>query len=149
MSSQPTSRAESASTAPEHGLIETQLLAAPHPGDASRDRHEQLVYAHLSDAAANTVRQILDHSESKLLFVGKLDVWNDMKAGVPEGLPMITLPLAPKVDAAKSWDALIAGTAPLADSPVRPADELCTLIYTSGTSTSTPSSSCRPNRVPP
>ena len=61
--------------------------------------------------AANTVRQILDHSESKLLFVGKLDVWNDMKAGVPEGLPMITLPLAPKVDAAKSWDALIAGTA--------------------------------------
>ena len=51
MSSQPTSRAESASTAPEHGLIETQLLAAPHPGDASRDRHEQLVYAHLSDAA--------------------------------------------------------------------------------------------------
>jgi long-chain acyl-CoA synthetase len=83
--------------------------------------------------AANTVRQILDHSESKLLFVGKLDVWNDMKAGVPEGLPMITLPLAPKVDAAKSWDALIAGTAPLADSPVRPADELCTLIYTSGT----------------
>jgi long-chain acyl-CoA synthetase len=83
--------------------------------------------------AANTVRQILDHSESKLLFVGKLDVWNDMKAGVPEGLPMITLPLAPKVDAAKSWDELIAGTAPLADSPVRPADELCTLIYTSGT----------------
>jgi long-chain acyl-CoA synthetase len=83
--------------------------------------------------AANTVRQILDHSESKLLFVGKLDVWNDMKAGVPEGLPLITLPLAPKVDAAKSWDALIAGTAPLADSPVRPADELCTLIYTSGT----------------
>jgi long-chain acyl-CoA synthetase len=83
--------------------------------------------------AASTVRQILDHSESKLLFVGKLDVWNDMKAGVPEGLPMITLPLAPKVDAAKSWDALIAGTAPLADSPVRPADELCTLIYTSGT----------------
>jgi long-chain acyl-CoA synthetase len=54
--------------------------------------------------AANTVRQILDHSESKLLFVGKLDVWNDMKAGVPEGLPMITLPLAPKVDGAKSWD---------------------------------------------
>ncbi len=83
--------------------------------------------------AASTVRQILDHSESKLLFVGKLDVWNDMKAGVPEGLPMITLPLAPKVDDAKSWDELIAGTAPLAGSPVRPADELCTLIYTSGT----------------
>ena len=83
--------------------------------------------------AANTVRQILEHSESKLLFVGKLDMWREMQPGVPAGLPLITLPLAPKVDGAKSWDELIARTAPLADSPVRPADELCTLIYTSGT----------------
>ncbi len=83
--------------------------------------------------AAGTVRQILEHSEAKLLFVGKLDVWNDMKAGVPEGLPMITLPLAPKVPGAAVWDEIIAKTAPMSDSPVRPADELCTLIYTSGT----------------
>lgn len=83
--------------------------------------------------AANTVRQILEHSESKLLFVGKLDVWEEMKPGVPDGLPMITLPLAPKVDGAKTWDEIIAKTAPMTDSPVRPADELCTLIYTSGT----------------
>ena len=83
--------------------------------------------------AANTVRQILEHSESKLLFIGKLDMWNDMKAGVPEGLPMITFPLAPKVDGAKSWDERIGRTAPLTGNPVRPADELCTLIYTSGT----------------
>ena len=33
----------------------------------------------------------------------------------------------------ESGNLKIAGTAPLADSPVRPADELCTLIYTSGT----------------
>jgi len=83
--------------------------------------------------AANTVRQILEHSESKLLFVGKLDVWEEMKPGVPEGLPMITLPLAPKIAGAKAWDEIIAKTAPMTDSPVRPADELCTLIYTSGT----------------
>jgi long-chain acyl-CoA synthetase len=83
--------------------------------------------------AANTVRQILEHSESKLLFVGKLDVWNDMKAGVPEGMPMITLPLAPSVPGAKTWDEIVAKTAPMTASPVRPADELCTLIYTSGT----------------
>jgi long-chain acyl-CoA synthetase len=83
--------------------------------------------------AANTVRQILEHSESKLLFVGKLDVWNDMKAGVPEGMPMITLPLAPKVPGAATWEDIVAKTAPMTASPVRPADELCTLIYTSGT----------------
>jgi long-chain acyl-CoA synthetase len=83
--------------------------------------------------AATTVRQILEHSESKLLFVGKLDVWDEMKPGVPAGLPMITLPLAPAVPGAKTWDEIIAKTAPMGDSPVRPADELCTLIYTSGT----------------
>ena len=83
--------------------------------------------------AAGTVRQILEHSESKLLFVGKLDVWDDMKAGVPEGLPMVTLPLAPWVDGARGWEEIIGKSAPLAGSPVRPADELCTLIYTSGT----------------
>ena len=45
--------------------------------------------------AANTVRQILEHSESKILFVGKLDDWEQMKAGVPDGMAMISLPLAP------------------------------------------------------
>ncbi len=83
--------------------------------------------------AANTVRQILEHSESKLLFVGKLDVWADMQPGVPAGLPMITLPLAPKVEGAPSWEQIIAKTAPMSESPLRGADELCTLIYTSGT----------------
>ncbi len=29
--------------------------------------------------AANTVRQILEHSEAKLLFIGKLDGWQDMR----------------------------------------------------------------------
>jgi long-chain acyl-CoA synthetase len=83
--------------------------------------------------AASTVRQILEHSESKLLFVGKLDMWPEMQPGVPEWLPLITLPLAPKSALAKAWDEIIAKTAPLTGSPVRPADELCTLIYTSGT----------------
>ena len=35
--------------------------------------------------AADTIRQILEHSESKLLFVGKLDGWEAMKPGVPAG----------------------------------------------------------------
>ena len=83
--------------------------------------------------AANSVRQILEHSESRLLFVGKLDLWHSMKPGVPEGLPLIALPLAPPVDGARSWDDILARTPPLADNPVRDADELCSLIYTSGT----------------
>jgi long-subunit acyl-CoA synthetase (AMP-forming) len=44
---------------------------------------------------ADTIRYVLEHSESSLLFVGKLDTWPDQAAGVPDGLPCIALPLAP------------------------------------------------------
>jgi long-chain acyl-CoA synthetase len=82
--------------------------------------------------AATTVQQILEHSESKLLFVGKLDDWAHMKAGVHAALPCIALPLAPPTGYDK-WDEIVAKTAPLKDSPVRPGTELATIIYTSGT----------------
>jgi long-chain acyl-CoA synthetase len=85
--------------------------------------------------APGTIRQILQHSGAKLLFVGKLDGWAHMKPGIPEGLPCIAHPLAPD-DARRSypqWDDIVAQTAPLAGQPLRPADELCTIIYTSGT----------------
>lgn len=85
--------------------------------------------------AQGTIRQILQHSESRLLFVGKLDGWPGMKPGVPSDLPCISLPLAPE-DAARSyrtWDDITGKTAPLKDSPVRPADDLSTIMYTSGT----------------
>jgi long-chain acyl-CoA synthetase len=85
--------------------------------------------------AAETVRQILTHSEAKACFVGKLDGWEGMKPGVPAGLPCISYPLSPD-DAVKNyegWDAICARNAPLQGQPVRPANDLATLIYTSGT----------------
>jgi long-chain acyl-CoA synthetase len=85
--------------------------------------------------AAGTIRQILEHSEAKLLFVGKLDGWKGMKPGVPEGLPCISHPLSPD-DAKRAypgWDDIVAKAQPLAGNPVRAADELCTIMYTSGT----------------
>ena len=72
------------------------------------------------------------HSESKLLFVGKLDGWDGMKPGVPAGLPCIAMPLAPAT-ADPAWDDIIARTAPLTGEPVRDGDELATIMYTSGT----------------
>jgi long-chain acyl-CoA synthetase len=85
--------------------------------------------------AASTIRQILEHSESRLLFVGKLDGWSGMKPGIPEGLPCVSHPLSPD-DAKKSytaWDDITAKTAPMQGSPVRDGDELGTIMYTSGT----------------
>ncbi|MFN5046736.1 AMP-binding protein [Roseateles sp.] len=85
--------------------------------------------------APDTIRQILEHSEAKALFVGKLDGWEGMKPGVPAGLPCYSYPLSP--DSARAeyegWDALCARSAPLSGDILRGADELCTLIYTSGT----------------
>ena len=85
--------------------------------------------------APETIRQILTHSEAKALFVGKLDGWAGMKAGVPADLPCISYPLSPDEARAayEGWDALCARSTPLSGEPLRGADELCTLIYTSGT----------------
>ena len=85
--------------------------------------------------AAGTVRQILQHSDARLLFVGKLDGWEGMRAGVPAGLPCIAHPLAPASArrAHPTWDDIVAATPPLQGEPVRPADELATIMYTSGT----------------
>ena len=82
--------------------------------------------------SSDTARTILEHSESQLLFVGKLDDWPNIKAGVPAGMPVIELPLAPHTGALK-WQDAIAGSAPLAQIPQRDPDELSTIIYTSGT----------------
>ena len=87
--------------------------------------------------AAETIRQILTHSEARLLFIGKLDGWSGMKAGVPAGLHCIAMPLAPpKAElppGTEQWDSIIARTQPLAGHPVRDGDELSTIMYTSGT----------------
>jgi long-subunit acyl-CoA synthetase (AMP-forming) len=80
---------------------------------------------------AATVRFVLEHSEASLLFVGKLDGWPQQRPGVPQGLPCISLPLAPPNDF-ESWDAIVARTAPLAGGAPRTEDELAMLIYTSG-----------------
>jgi len=81
---------------------------------------------------AGSVRKILEHSEARLLIVGKLDDWDAMKAGVPPGLPCIATPLAPAGDF-EPWDEIAARTAPLAGNPVRDGNELSTIMYTSGT----------------
>jgi long-chain acyl-CoA synthetase len=85
--------------------------------------------------AAETVRQILTHSDARACFVGKLDGWEGMKPGVPEGLPCISYALSPldAIESYEGWDAICGRTQPLPGTPLRQGDELATLIYTSGT----------------
>ena len=80
---------------------------------------------------AETVRYILNHSESKVLFVGKLDDWETMKPGVPSDMPCISYPLSPPNDF-PSWDNIVAENAPMKEDTVRDPEELATIVYTSG-----------------
>ena len=82
--------------------------------------------------AVKTVRQILEHSGASLLFVGKLDDADAMWAGVPDHLPCINLPLSPQWPGAQ-WSDIVGKQAPLQGQVVRPAEDLCTVMYTSGT----------------
>ncbi|WP_172146281.1 AMP-binding protein [Pseudomonas tumuqii] len=81
---------------------------------------------------ADSVRQVLQHSEAALAFIGKLDDWPGMAAGVPAELPTIGLPLRPPGPFSYLWDELQA-CAPIQDDPTPAANQLATIIYTSGT----------------
>ena len=85
---------------------------------------------------AETIRYVLEHSGSSLLFVGKLDTWPQQQPGVPQGLPCIAFPLAPQTGF-DTWDAIVGRTAPIAGRLERRPDDLAMILYTSG-STGTP-----------
>jgi long-chain acyl-CoA synthetase len=91
------------------------------------------IYPTLDEA---TVRYIFEHSEARAVFVGKLDDWDSMKGGVPEGIPHIAMPLAPPTDY-DTFDDIVAKLEPIEDEPVRAVDDESLMIYTSG-STGTP-----------
>ena len=80
---------------------------------------------------ADTIRYVLEHSGASLLFVGKLDTWQQQIPGIPAGLPCIALPLSPPTTF-ETWDAIIARTPPVNGRPARTATDLAMLIYTSG-----------------
>lgn len=85
---------------------------------------------------AESIKQILDHSGAKVLFVGKLDGFEAMKPGIPEGTYCISFPkYGPK--GYDKWEDLVAKQAPLKENVIRDGQDTATIIYTSGT-TGTP-----------
>ena len=83
---------------------------------------------------AQTVRQILAHSDTRLCIVGKLDDWKSMQPGIPAGMPCISTPLCEgKGKDFTTWEDIVKATAPMKESPTFPEDAMATIIYTSGT----------------
>lgn len=78
------------------------------------------------------LRYILEHSETRACFVGKMDDTKNLDSGVPPGLPLITLPLAPPVKAL-AWTELLAQNKPMQGEAAPDLDAVNTIIYTSGT----------------
>jgi long-chain acyl-CoA synthetase len=81
---------------------------------------------------ADSIQQILEHSEAKAVFFGKLDGADQMRGGVPAHLITIGFPFYLEKNTL-NWDDLVAQHEPVQGNPVKDSMALATIIYTSGT----------------
>ncbi|WP_394389939.1 AMP-binding protein [Shewanella woodyi] len=82
-------------------------------------------------ANADTIRYVLEHSEAKAIFIGKLDYWADQEAGVGGDILRMAMPYE-TMPAQYSWQSLLKLGQPLIDAPFATPEQIMTLIYTSG-----------------
>ncbi len=85
---------------------------------------------------AASLRELLTHAEVSACFLGAMDDREAMQQGVPMGVLRIGMPNASRDvlrGCDRRWDEILADCEPLRESPVRAADELATIVYTSGT----------------
>lgn len=82
-----------------------------------------------------SARYILEHSDARLLIIGKMDGkadgWRDIGPVIPSGMPLIGLPMCPRQDIMQ-WGDIIARTEPRDDLPLPRPESLATIVYTSG-----------------
>lgn len=82
---------------------------------------------------ANTIQQILEHSDTKILFVGKLDNFQKQKPGVPAAITCISFPLYGETEGV-AWNDLLKKYDAVQHNTSLNADDIATIMYTSGTS---------------
>ena len=86
------------------------------------------------------INEVLTLGDVKALFVGKMEVWDEMQKGVPEDMPVIAFPHYKgnsKVERGEQWHDFINRFEPLQGNPAPDLDDTWTIIFTSGT-TGTP-----------
>ena len=81
---------------------------------------------------ADSLREIIVHSESKAVFFGKLDNPEELRKGIPDELIRISFPFYPNTDCL-NWDELISRTAAMKGKPDIDPKALTCIVYTSGT----------------
>jgi long-chain acyl-CoA synthetase len=76
---------------------------------------------------------ILEHSETRLVFIGPAPDMGEFMAAIPQGIKTCSFPYPEVPSCDYAWDELIAQHPPMQDIPPVKPDDLLTLIYTSGT----------------
>ncbi|WOT04928.1 AMP-binding protein [Shewanella youngdeokensis] len=82
-------------------------------------------------ANADTICYTLEHSESKAIFIGKLDHWAEQELGVGGEILRLAMPYD-TMPAQYHWDKLLTLGQPLIDAPLPTLEQIMTLVYTSG-----------------
>ena len=77
-------------------------------------------------------RAVIEHSESKVVVLGKLDDVARYRDCIPSGIEVVTTP-DHRLDDARSWDEVCGMGDPSAAFPTLHPDDLMTIIYTSST----------------
>ena len=80
---------------------------------------------------AKSIQQILEHSESKAIFIGKLDNYDSQKNGI-KSIPKISMDFYGENDG-DLWSDLIEKHKPIGHIHQQNKNDLITIIYTSGT----------------
>ena len=82
--------------------------------------------------SATAIRPILEHSDAKAIFIGKLDDFSKQEEGIPEGMTRISFDAYGLKDQ-YTWSELIAAHEPMQELYEWKHEDLLTIIYTSGT----------------
>lgn len=85
-----------------------------------------------STASSDTIEYVIEHSESKLCFVGKLDDCSAAQKSLAD-IPVITFPDAnAEYTGAQNWQSILDTSEPLSSYHEPKADDMATIVYTSG-----------------
>jgi len=81
---------------------------------------------------SNQLNQVLTHSDSKVILTGKLDDWENMRAGVPAEVQGIAMPMSTD-GTYMTWEKIQEEYPRLEENYIPNKSDLSSILYTSGT----------------